>query len=107
MQDNTNNKKIKNENKKIIRKNKKIALLIAMALFLVPVASCAQKVNFLISTVTPAAKGNVKVKKDSNKNYRIKIHIVNLAEPARLSPPRTAYVYGLLQTIMFQKTSGK
>lgn len=78
--------------KKLSGRIQKIALLIAMAIFLLPVASCAQKVNFLISTVTPAAKGNVKVKKDSNKNYRITIHIVNLAEPARLSPPRTAYV---------------
>ena len=70
----------------------KIALIIALAIFLVPVTSCAQRVNFLISTVTPAAKGSVKVKADSNKNYRIKIHIVDLAEPARLSPPKTAYV---------------
>lgn len=78
--------------KKLSGRIQKIALLIAMAIFLIPVASCAQKVNFSISTVTPAAKGSVKVKKDSNKNYRIKIHIVNLAEPSRLSPPRTAYV---------------
>ena len=70
----------------------KIALLIAMVIFLLPIASCAQKVNFLISTVTPAAQGSVKVKKDSNKNYRIKIHIVDLAEPARLSPSKSTYV---------------
>jgi len=78
--------------KKLSGRIQKIALLIAMALFLVPFASCAQKVNFLISTVTPAAQGSVKVKKDSNKNYRIKIHIVDLAEPARLSPPKSTYV---------------
>lgn len=77
---------------KLSGRMQKIALLIAMVIFLLPVASCAQKVNFLISTVTPAAQGSVKVKKDSNKNYRIKIHIVDLAEPSRLSPPKSAYV---------------
>lgn len=77
---------------KLTGRIQKIALLIALAIFLVPVSSCAQRVNFLVSTVTPAAKGSVKVKSDSNKNYRIKIHIVDLAEPARLNPPKTAYV---------------
>lgn len=70
----------------------KITLIIAMTIFLLPVASCAQKVNFLVSNVTPAAQGSVKVKKDSNKNYLIKIHIVDLAEPARLNPPKSTYV---------------
>jgi hypothetical protein len=70
----------------------KIAMLFAMALFIFPVSSCAQKVSFAVSTVTPAAKGTVRVKSDSNKNYRIKIHIVDLAEPSRLSPSKSAYV---------------
>ena len=70
----------------------KIAIIFAMAIFLFPIASCAQRTKFLISTVTPAAKGTVKVSKDSNKNYRIKIHIVDLAEPSRLSPSKSAYI---------------
>jgi len=77
---------------KLFGRIQKIALLIAVVIFMFPVASCAQKVNFLISTVTPAAQGSVKVNRDSNKNYRIKIHIVNLAEPARLSPPKSIYI---------------
>lgn len=82
---------------KLFGEIQKTALLIAMVIFLIPVASCAQNVKFLNSTVTPAAQGSVKVKKDSNKNYRIKIHIVNLAEPARLTPPKIAYVVWMVE----------
>lgn len=78
--------------KQISGRIQKIALLIALTIFMIPVSSCAQRVNFLVSTVTPAAKGTVKVKADSNKNYRIKIHITDLAQPARLTPPKTAYI---------------
>ena len=70
----------------------KFAILFAMALLLFPAVSCAQRVSFNVSSVTPAAKGTVKVREDSNKNYRIKIHIGNLAEPSRLSPSKSAYV---------------
>lgn len=85
----------------------KIALLIAMAIFILPIAACAQKVNFLNSTVTPAAQGSVKVKKDRNKNYRIEIHIVNLAEPARLTPPKTTYVVWMVADDNVPKNIGQ
>lgn len=55
-------------------------------------SSCAKKANFLVSSVTPAAKGSVKIKKDNNKNYMIKIKIANLAEPSRLQPPKSVFV---------------
>ncbi|EKD31068.1 MAG: hypothetical protein ACD_77C00410G0002 [uncultured bacterium] len=93
--------------KKITGRIQKIALIIALAIFLVPVTSCAQRVNFLVSTVTPAAKGSVKVKEDSNKNYRIKIHIVDLAEPERLSPPRNAYVVWMVADDNVPKNIGQ
>ena len=54
--------------------------------------SCATKVNFLNSSVVPAAEGFVKVKKDNNNNYAIHIELVNLAEPDRLQPGRKTYV---------------
>jgi len=38
----------------------KFAILFAMALFLFPAVSCAQRVSFNVSSVTPAAKGTVK-----------------------------------------------
>ena len=64
------------------------ATLIALFLF----SSCARKMNFQVSQVVPAAEGTVKVKKDNNKNYEIKIELTNLAEPNRLLPSKNIYV---------------
>ena len=61
-----------------------------MVLFL---SSCAaRKSAFMQSTIVPAAEGNVKVKKDANNNYAIKIDVTNLAEPQKLVPEKNAYV---------------
>ncbi len=65
-------------------------ILAAMILFIFN--SCSKKISFQTSTVVPAAKGTVKVKKDDNNNYRISVAISNLAEPNRLQPSKNAYV---------------
>ncbi|MDP3398582.1 MAG: hypothetical protein Q8S23_05490 [Bacteroidales bacterium] len=70
----------------------KIVLFITVVIFMLPMTACAQRVKFLSSAVVPAANGVVKVKKDSNKNYQIKVFINNLAEPQRLTPPREMYL---------------
>jgi hypothetical protein len=62
------------------------------ALLLFSLNSCAKKVAFLTSSVVPAARGQVTVKKDDNKNYAIKIKINGLAEVNRLEPSKNAYV---------------
>jgi hypothetical protein len=54
--------------------------------------SCATKAAFLNSTVVPGAGGFVKVKKDNNNNYAIRIELSNLAEPKKLEPAKKAYV---------------
>lgn len=54
--------------------------------------SCSKKVAFQASTITPAARGDVKVTKDENKNYQIAIKIENLAEVSRLDSSKKAYV---------------
>ncbi|MCX6270482.1 MAG: hypothetical protein NTU44_04540 [Bacteroidetes bacterium] len=54
--------------------------------------SCSQKVNFLTSSVVPAARGYVKVTKDRNNNYVIQIQLYDLAEVKRLQPSRFTYV---------------
>ncbi len=54
--------------------------------------SCATKEKFQTSAVVPAARGEIKVKKDKNDNYRISVSLSNLAEPGRLQPPKKTYV---------------
>lgn len=56
------------------------------------VSSCSRKISFQNSTVVPAAEGSVKLKKDFNNNYEIRIYLANLAEPQRLETPKTHYV---------------
>jgi hypothetical protein len=65
--------------------------IIAIALLLT-ISSCARKAVFQTSTVVPAARGSVKVKKDNNNNHLISVNIRDLAEPDRLQPPMTTYV---------------
>ena len=68
-------------------------LTTTMAILMILVlASCARKMTFLTSSIVPAARGDVKVKKDNNSNYVIKIKLTNLAEVKRLEPSRHAYV---------------
>lgn len=64
-------------------------LVLIMALSL---HSCGKNVSFQTSSIVPAAEGDVKVNKDSNKNYLIKIKISNLAEVFRLEPSKNVYV---------------
>jgi hypothetical protein len=61
-------------------------------LVVVLLTSCTRKINFSNSTVVPAARGTVEIKKDRNNNYSIDIDIKHLAEPDRLPRPRKLYV---------------
>lgn len=54
--------------------------------------SCAKKIAFQNSSVVPAARGTVEVKKDKNKNNVIKMDLKFLSEPNRLTPPKSVYV---------------
>ena len=64
--------------------------LTATMLFLF--ASCSKKISFLTSSVVPAARGDVTVKRDKNKNYVIALDISDLAEVNRLQPAKETYV---------------
>lgn len=71
----------------------KIIFLAAVATMMIfSFSSCATKTSFLTSSVVPAAQGDVKVKKDGNNNYVIKVQLSNLAEPVRLEPSKNTYV---------------
>ena len=84
------------ETKKNNALTKKILLsaLATVAVFLF--TSCSRKISFLTSPVVPAARGSVKVKKDKNNNYLIKIYISDLAEVERLQPAKQTYVVWMI-----------
>jgi len=69
-----------------------IFAITASILVLFYLSSCSRKVSFQNSSVVPAARGDVKVKKDNNNNYRIQISLDDLAEPKRLEPSKSTYV---------------
>lgn len=69
-----------------------IFAIVAAGLVLFYFSSCARKINFQSSSIVPAARGDVKVKKDNNNNYSIQISLNNLAEPKRLQPSKNTYV---------------
>lgn len=75
-----------------ISTTRKFVLIIASVMMLFYVSSCARKISFQPSSVVPAAQGSVKVTKDKNENYKIKISLINLAEPTRLQPSKSTYV---------------
>ncbi len=70
-------------------------------------SSCAKKAAFLTSSVVPAARGNVQLTKDHNKNYVIQLDIVNLAEPERLQPPKLLYVVWMVTDQKLTKNIGQ
>ena len=72
--------------------SKKILLSLFALMTLISFTSCAKKVAFQTSSIVPAARGDVKIKKDENKNYLIQIELENLAEVNRIEPPKSAYV---------------
>ncbi|MEO6547851.1 MAG: hypothetical protein ABIN94_07615 [Ferruginibacter sp.] len=77
---------------KLILPGKQIMIAVIALMILITAESCARKVTFMTSTVVPAARGTVKVKKDDNKNYSLSIQLVNLSEPKRLLPAKQTYI---------------
>lgn len=71
---------------------KSILAVIFIILMIIPFTSCAKKYTFLTSSVVPGAQGYVKVEKDKNKNYIIKVEISDLAEVERVNALKTTYV---------------
>lgn len=80
----------------IISTLKKVLIGLLFLGLLIPFQSCSKKIKFETSSVVPAARGDVKVSKNSNKNYVIKINFKNLAEVDRLNPPKKTYVIWMI-----------
>lgn len=73
-----------------VRKNYFSGILVIATMILI--ASCATSESFLNSSVVPGATGKVKVKKDTNQNYVIKVDIADLAAVERLQDSKQTYV---------------
>ncbi len=71
---------------------KSILLAVFAVMMIIPFTSYAKKYTFLNSTVVPGANGYVKVKKDNNKNYIIKVDVSDLAEVDKVQSTQTTYV---------------
>ncbi len=82
-----------------------MGVLITLIIFIS--ASCSRKMTFSTSSVVPAAQGSVKVSKDKNKNYVIKIHITDLAGVDRLQPPKQTYVVWMVTNDGITKNLGQ
>jgi hypothetical protein len=75
---------------------KKFVLVVSILLVVITFSSCSNKTIFNTSSIIPAARGDVKVKIDKNKNYTILLELSYLAEPERLQPAKKAYVVWLV-----------
>lgn len=69
-----------------------VLVILTLILLLFTFVSCAKKITFLTSSVVPAARGEVAIKTDKNKNFDIHLQLSYLAEPERLQPAKHAYV---------------
>ena len=76
-------------------KNLQFITLISTFLLLI---SCGSSVKFPVSDLAPAAEITAQQKEDKNGNTKIEINANYLANPNRLSPPKSFYVvWGLTE----------
>ncbi len=81
------------------------AVAAVMMIFLF--SPCNAQADFLVSTVVPAARGTVDVKKDKYNNYVIELKVYNLSEAGRLTPPRNTYVVWMVTEDNLTKNIGQ
>jgi len=55
-------------------------------------SSCAPKMMFGVSPITPLAEGFVKITDNKNGNLSLSVKIFNLVQPQRLTPAENVYV---------------
>jgi hypothetical protein len=88
-----------------LKKNILLGIFAIMIVF--SLSSCATSVSFLTSSVVPAARGTVKVKKDNNKNYVIQISLTDLAEATKLQPSKLTYIVWMITDRQLTKNIGQ
>ena len=80
---------------------------IFIVIILFSLNSCARNISFLNSSVVPAARGDVKYKKDKNDNWIIKVSISDLAESSRLQPAKQTYIVWMVAKEGTAKNAGQ
>lgn len=75
-----------------IQPEKIIIIGAIIGVIIVFMSACATKSTFQTSSLVPAARGYIKVKRDRNNNYIIRIYLSNLAEVERLENGSNVYV---------------
>lgn len=80
---------------------------IIISLIALVFSSCSKNISFQNSAVVPAARGDVKVKKDKNSNYAIDINITELAEVERLQPAKKTYIVWMVTDDDLTKNIGQ
>jgi len=90
---------------KTLTKNIFFGIITIMIAFLFD--SCATNNKFLNSSVVPAARGTVKIKRDHNNNYIIQLKIFNLAEVKRLQTSKMTYIVWMVTDREITKNIGQ
>lgn len=67
-------------------------MLMTIGVFMLLTTSCATYVKFPVSQIVPAAEISANKTKDNNNNYDIRVTAKYLANPNRLTPPKSVYV---------------
>jgi len=80
-------------------------IMLAIGIFLS--VSCAQKEDFAATSVDSLVQGYVKVERDNNRNYIIRIHLSDLVEATELNPSKQAYVVWLVTDEFITKNIGQ
>jgi hypothetical protein len=73
-------------------KTNNIIQLSVFVLLLLSLGACSKKHSFPVSTVTPSADGEFKVKKQKGGIYSFETTVENLAKPSRLTPSKDHYI---------------
>jgi len=88
-------------------KNILLTLLSSFLIFSFTECKAQTKTNFMVSSVVPAARGSVSVKKDKYNNYLLRLDVSNLAEANRLTPPMKTYVVWIVTDENITKNVGQ
>jgi hypothetical protein len=86
---------------------KNVFIAFAVVMMISSYSNCNAQVNFLTSSIVPAARGSVKVRTDKYNNYVIKIDLENLSEASRLQPPKNTYIVWMVTDDNITKNIGQ